>query len=479
VQVQSSNLLGSGAELAIRQRVPALPGRWVFALTGMGAFLVSLDISIANAVLPVMSGSFGHPSRVALSWVIGAYAVSFAAVLVPAGRLADRAGRRQVFSCGLGLFALGSLVCGLAPSLWVLLLGRVLQAIGAAGANPASLGLLLASTPERERAWYTARWAGMGALGVGLGPLIGGALATLLSWRLAFLVNLPLVAVVLVAVPSQLVETQLHPGRRLPDPLGAVLLMAAAGLLTLSVSESTTWGWLDSRTLLAVGAAVVLGALFVRRSSRRTDPVLDIALLRDGRFALVTVATLAYSAAFFGLLFGFVLFLTTGWHMSIVEAGLGITPMAAIVFLLSTRVGRLAHRIGFRAPLSVGAALIGLGLLLALLATRGQSFDFGWLAVVLVCGVGLGLCYPLLGAAAVDRIAAGELASATAINVCARQLGAALGVAATVAAIDARSTATAQHFHRAWIVCASFAFLAAAATALLREHRAGGAAQPT
>jgi EmrB/QacA subfamily drug resistance transporter len=435
----------------------------------MGSFLVSLDISIANAVLPTLGASFHHPSRVALSWVIGVYAVSFAAVLVPAGRLADRAGRRRVFVAGLGVFAVGSLVCGAAPSLSVLLLGRAVQAVGAAAANPASLGLLLAATPERDRAAYTARWAGMGALGIGLGPLIGGAFATLASWRWAFLVNVPIVALVVLAAPAMLRETARYPGRGIPDPVGAALLMGSAALLTLAVSESTDWGWSGGRTAFVGIAGLALGGLFVRRCARRADPILDLGLLRNVRFGLVTAATLAYAAAFFGLLFSFVLFLTTSWHLSTVQAGLGITPMAAIVFFLSTRVGALAQRVGFAAPLSIGAGLIGVGLLLAVVATGGSHFRYSWLAVVVICGCGTGLCYPLLGAAAVAGMPADELASATAINVCARQLGAALGVAATVAAIGPRASAGDHRFHLAWIVCAGFAALAAGAAAALRD----------
>jgi MFS family permease len=439
----------------------------------MGSFLVSLDVSIANAVLPTMAASFHHPSRVALSWVIGVYAVGFAAVLVPAGRLADRAGRRSVFVGGLALFGLGSLVCGLAPSLWILLSGRVLQAVGAAGANPASLGLLLAATDPQDRAGYTARWAGMGALGIGMGPLLGGAFAALLSWRAAFLINLPLVTFVLLATPSWLRETARHSGRRLPDPLGAGLLMASAALITLAISESTNWGTFGARTLLAGGAGLALAGLFVRRCTRTSDPVLDLWLLRNRYFGLVTVATLAYSAAFFGLLFSFVLFLTTSWHLSVVEAGVGITPMAVIVFLLSTRLGRLTHRVGFRAPLTVGASLIAGGLVLAILVTSGHSFQYGWLAVVLVGGTGVGLCYPLLGAAAVHGMPGPDLASATAINICARQLGAALGVAAAVAAIGAHTGASAHRFHLAWAVGAGFALLAAAAAGTLPRDQAG------
>jgi hypothetical protein len=249
--------------------------------------------------------------------------------------------------------------------------------------------------------------------------------------------------------------------------------MASAALITLAISESTNWGTFGARTLLAGGAGLALAGLFVRRCTRTSDPVLDLWLLRNRYFGLVTVATLAYSAAFFGLLFSFVLFLTTSWHLSVVEAGVGITPMAVIVFLLSTRLGRLTHRVGFRAPLTVGASLIAGGLVLAILVTSGHSFQYGWLAVVLVGGTGVGLCYPLLGAAAVHGMPGPDLASATAINICARQLGAALGVAAAVAAIGAHTGASAHRFHLAWAVGAGFALLAAAAAGTLPRDQAG------
>jgi EmrB/QacA subfamily drug resistance transporter len=444
----------------------------VFALTGLGSLLVSMDVSIANAVLPAIGGSLGHPSRVSLSWVISAYAVSFAAVLVPAGRFADRAGRRRVFALGLIVFAFGSAICGAAPSMAVLLCGRVLQALGAAAAAPASLGLLLASVHERQRSRYTARWAGMGALGVGLGPLVGGALTALASWRLAFLINLPIVAFLLLVALIRLAETPRHPGRRLPDPLGALLLILAAGLLTLAVSETTNWGWLNERTVLAVGAGLLLGIAFVRRCSTASDPVLEISLLRNRHLRLVTAATATYSAAFFGLLFSFVLFLTTHWELTIVQAGLAIAPIALIVFALSTRAGDLAGLIGFRAPLAAGAALIATGFLLAIALTSGPTFTPAWLALVPVCGTGIGLCYPLLGAAALVEMPASALAAATALNLCARQIGAALGVAAAVAAIGPAPHADTTSFHTAWIVCAAFAALSAiAACALPEQHK--------
>jgi EmrB/QacA subfamily drug resistance transporter len=457
-----------------RTRPRAVP-RLAFALTCLGVFLVSLDVSITNAVLPAIGRTFAGESRQALAWTITAYAIAFAAALVPGGRLADRSGRRRVFVWGLGLFGAGSLICGAAPSLAVLIGGRVVQGLGAAVAQPASLGLLLAVTEPSRRSEYTARWFGAGAVGIGLGPLVGGALTEVADWRLAFLVNVPLVAWALVAAPRALRETERHPGRSLPDPLGAVLLAFAAAALTLGIADLTSWGPTDPRTLAALGTGLLAGALFVRRCARNPDPLLHLELLRARTFARVTLGTLLYSAAFFGLIFTFILFLTGVWGLSTVEAGLGITPMAGIVVLLSQRVGGLADRVGFAKPLTGGVLLIAAGLLLAAVVADGDSFRPVWLVIVVICGFGIGLCYPLLGAAALVEMPAGDLAAATAINQCARQLGASFGIAVSVAALGSAARPTVSGFHLAWVLSAGLCLAAAPALASIRTAHPGDA----
>lgn len=468
--------VASGPGLATEPGLATGPGAAIFALTGLGAFLVSLDVSIANSLLPAIGRSYGGTNRAALSWVIAAYAIAFAAALVPAGRLADRAGRRRIFLGGLLLFALGSVICGLAPTFPLLVVGRVVQGVGAATASPASLGLLLAAAGPKRRAVYTARWGGMGALGIGLGPVLGGLITTGSSWRWAFLVNVPLVAVAVVVGPRLLTETPRHSGRRLPDPAGAVLLAVSAAALTLGISETTSWGLLDPRTIVAIGAGVSLGAVFVRRCTTVADPVLDLMLLRGRQFALVSVITVLYSCGFFGLLFSFVLFLVSAWHLSLLGVGLALLPMTGVVVVLTAGVGHIADRVGFRPPLAIGSCCMAAGLLLSAAVDRGHSFSPVWVPLVVLIGLGIGLCYPLLSAAAVSGLPAGELAAATAVNQCARQLGAALGVAATVCTLGPRTPTPLGRFHDAWILCALFCALAAATAAALaggqRSHLA-------
>lgn len=443
-----------------------------FAVTAAGGLLVSLDVSVANALMPAIGADFTGDGRAAVSWVITAYAIVFAAALVPAGRIADRAGRRRTYLGGLAVFALGSVVCGVAPSLPVLIAGRAVQGLGAAAASPASLGLLLAATRERDRATYTARWTGAAALGMTIGPFVGGFLTTLGDWRWAFLVNVPIVAVVAVWAPRMLPETPRHPGRRLPDPIGAVILVGAAAALTLGLSEASDWGLAHSVQCVAIGLA--LAVLFVRRSGTVSDPLLDLALLRHRRVAVAGAVSVLYAAALFSMVLSFMLFFVGRWHVDLVQAGAAVVPMGLVVVVLTTRVGRLADLVGYRVPIAAGAALMAVGLCLSAGLLSGDEFAVRWLPLALLMGIGVGLCYPLLAAAAVHGLHQADLAAASGLNQSGRQLGAALGVAMSVGVLGPSTTPSLARFHVVWLVAAGFCALAAAAAVLLP----GGRAEP-
>ena len=443
------------------------PRRGAFTVTAAGALLVSLDVSVANALMPAIGADFRGDSRAAVSWVITAYAIVFAATLVPAGRVADRAGRRRTYLGGLVVFALGSVVCGFAPTLEVLLAGRVVQGVGAAAASPASLGLLLAATDARDRATYAARWTGAAALGMTLGPFVGGALTTLGDWRWAFLVNLPIVAVTALAVPRVLPETPRQPGRRLPDPLGAVLLTLGAASLTLALSEVTDWGLLDVRTTGSVLAGGLLVLVFVRRSGRVVEPLLDLGLLRRRRVAVAAAVTFLYAAGLFAVLLSFMLFFVDHWRLDLIQAGAALVPMGLVVVVVTTRVGRLAGLVGYRSPLTAGASLMAAGLAVAATTLSGDHFAVRWLVLAVVIGLGVGLCYPLLAAAAVDGLGAADLAAASALNQAARQLGAALGAATAVGVLGSAAVPSLARFHAVWLLAAAFCALAASVAVLL------------
>lgn len=443
------------------------PRRGVFAVTAAGGLLVSLDVSVANALMPAIGADFRGDGRAAVSWVITAYAIVFAATLVPAGRIADRAGRRRTYLGGLAVFALGSVVCGVAPDLPVLVAGRAVQGLGAAAASPASLGLLLAAVGTDRRATYAARWTGAAAVGMTVGPFVGGFLTTLGDWRWAFLVNVPIVAAVAVGAPRALPETPRHPGRRLPDPVGALVLMLSAAAVTLGLTEASEWGLTSVRTLGSIAVGTVLAVAFVRRSGRVADPLLDLALLRHRRVAVAGGMSVLYAAGLFSIVLSFMLFFVGRWGLDLVQAGAGLVPVGLVVVLLTTRVGRLADLVGYRTPIAAGASLMTGGLALCAISLSGDHFAVRWLGLAVLLGVGVGLCYPLLAAAAVHGLDQADLAAASALNQSGRQLGAALGVATSVGVLGTSAVPSLGRFHAVWLVAAGFCALAAVAAVLL------------
>jgi EmrB/QacA subfamily drug resistance transporter len=309
---------------------------------------VALDLSIVNVAFPSMRRSFPEVSTAALSWVLAAYSVVFGALLLGAGRIADRSGRRRVFLLGLLIFTAGSLLCGIAPSAWLLIVGRVVQAIGAALLMPASLALLLSATAPAARAQAVAMWGGVSALAVATGPSLGSVLIDAGGWRWAFFVNLPVALVAGVAARRVVPESVI--GGRVPDLVGVALLSAAVAALALAITQGGDWGWSSSRVVGSFAAAAVLGPIAIRRSTRHEAPAIDLDVFRSRTVVLANAATVLYSVGFFGMLLANVLFLTSVWKYSTLEAGLAITPGPLLVAALSGPSGRLAARVGVLQP---------------------------------------------------------------------------------------------------------------------------------
>lgn len=447
----------------------------VFAVTALGAFMASLDLSIVNVAFPALAHSFPSQSRAALAWVITAYAIVYASLLVTAGRSADRLGRRRVFFTGLGVFTVASGLCGLAPSLTLLVIGRVGQGLGAALLLPASLGLLLEVFPGESRSQAVALWAGVGALAVATGPSLGAALISAGGWRWAFYVNLPVGLIAAASgrrvLPADAPATSETP----PDYFGVLLVTAALAGLVLAISEGPAWGWTGPRVLGAAAGAIALGAAFIRRCLRHPEPVLDLALFRHRSFTVANAATLVYAMGFFAMLLGNILFLTGVWHYSILRAGLAVTPGPLVVAAVSGPAGKLATRRGFRRVLMAGFAVFAGGL--AWYATEvgvRPEYLTRWLPGTLITGLGIGLTFPVLGAAAVASLHSARFAVGSAVNQTARQVGGALGVAILVAILATTNSPAAAlaNFRHLWTFSAAMAVLAGAIATFLRPHRA-------
>ncbi len=473
----------AGAVAAVS--VPAVKARSsvIFVVTALGAFMASLDLSIVNVAFPALERSFPHDSRATLAWVITGYSIVFGSLLVTAGRSADRIGRRRVFFAGLAVFSLGSALCGLAPSVNLLIAGRLIQGCGAAAMLPASLGLLLGAFPTERRSQVVALWGGVGALAVATGPSLGALLISAGGWRWAFFVNLPVGALAFLLGRRVLTESKSDEVHARPDYLGVVLVSTALAALVLGISQGPAWGWSSGRVIFCVIAAVTLGAAFLYRCAHHPAPVLDLTLFSARSFSVANAATLLYAMGFFAMLLGNILFLTSVWHYSILRAGLAVTPGPLVVAVVSGPAGRLAARVGFRLVLLVGTACFAAGLVWY--ATRvgvQPSYLTEWLPATLITGLGIGLTFPVLSAAAVSSLHPERFAVGSAVNQTARQIGGALGVALLVVILGTpHSTLEAlRNFDHLWWYAATMAVLSGCVCVLLpaRRHAARPAQSP-
>jgi EmrB/QacA subfamily drug resistance transporter len=405
----------------------------VFAVVALAVFLAALDLFIVNIAIPAIQGSFHGTTVADVSWVLNGYAIVFAALLVPAGKLGDVIGRRRVFMLGLFAFGLGSALCAAAPSLEFLVGARVVQAAGAAAVTPTSLGLLLPSLAPQRRAAAIGAWAAIGAVGAASGPPLGGLLTTELSWHWIFIVNVPLALIALLASPRILPEIRDPARPPLPDGLGTIMLIAAVSLATLGLIKGSDWNW-DARVVGSFLAAALLTALLVWRSARHPAPVLELSIVRVPAFALASVSAGLFFAAFGAMLLGQVYFLTDVWHYSALQAGVALTPGPVMAAIFARTSGRLAARHGPGAVGALGALVfsVGAGLLWIILIGTEPDYAGEFLPGAIIGGAGVGLALPSFTIAATRTLSPQRLATGIGAQTMFRQIGATLGVAAFV-----------------------------------------------
>jgi EmrB/QacA subfamily drug resistance transporter len=425
--------------------------KWLVALiVCVGVFMSSLDLFIVNIAFPAISRHFHGTSLGSLSWILSAYAIVFAALLVPAGRWADAFGRKRVFLTGLAVFIAASAACALAPSVDVLIGARVVQAAGGALMLPTSLGLMLPEFGPHERHAAIGVWAATGGIAAASGPPLGGLLVQA-DWRLVFLVNIPVGLAGLGLGLRTLVERR-EAGALRPDVLGAGALMVAIGALVVAIVKGQEWGWGSAAILALLATPVVLLPAIWRRSERHPAPILEPAMLRVRSFGLAVGASLLFFGGFGAMLLAGVLFLTGVWHESVLTAGLMLFPGPAMATIFSFPSARLGARVGYRLPGCVGAALFAGGSIWWITHTGNRpDYVAEYLPGQLIGGAGVGLIIPTLTGAGASSLAPERFATGTAILSMGRQIGAALGVAVLVAVLGV-SAATAADFHSAWLI---------------------------
>src|SRR5436305_1937193 len=453
----------TAASLLPRGRVRA-----VLVVCSLAAFMAFLDATIVNVAFPSIQRSFPHVARSWLSWVLNGYNIVFAALLIPAGQLADLVGRRRVFMAGLLIFTVASLLCAISPTAATLVSMRIVQALGAALLVPTSLGLLLGELPLEKRIGGVAMLGASAAVSAAIGPSLGGLLVHASSWRLVFLVNVPLGAATVILGRRVLREQRDLESGRVPDIAAIVVLTGTVSLVALGLTQGPNWGWGDARVISSFAGATLLVAALAWRSRNQPWTTSNLSL-RIPSVRLANVAILIFACAFYAKILTDVLFLTSIWHYSVLAAGAAITPGPLITAALAGPAGRVAERFGLAPVAGIGAILYAAGCAwYALRAGTHAHYVIHWLPGTALTGAGIAMAFPTLTTAAVEALPARLYATGSGLNATARQLGGVMGVAIVIAILG-QAGAVGGHdaFVNAWTFAAIAAGLSAGAVVVL------------
>src|SRR5918992_1000809 len=408
---------------------------WTLGAVAFGLFMIMLDNTVVNVALPSIQRDLGVGLS-ELQWIVAGYALTFAALMLTGGKLADHYGRRLIFVVGLAVFTLASLGCGLAESGEVLIAARVVQGAGAALMNPSTLSIISATFPPEQRGMAIGIWAGVSALALAIGPLVGGLLTDHLDWSWIFFVNVP-VGVVAVAASFLVIEESrdMSEERRLdlPGQLAGGLGLFA---LTYALIEANTYGWTSARILGAFGVAAVALAAFVWLERVQRVPMLDLELFRNRTFAGANSVVLLVALAMFGVFFFVSLYMQNILGFSAVETGAAFLPMTVLIMLVAPIAGKASDRLGSRWLMTIGMVLVGLQLLyLSRLGIDETFWDL--LPGLLVGGAGMALVMTPSAAAAVRSVPVDKAGVGSAVLKACRQVGGSMGIALIGAIIAA------------------------------------------
>jgi EmrB/QacA subfamily drug resistance transporter len=467
----------------LRARLLASENRrwWTLGAVAFGLFMIMLDNTVVNVALPSIQRDLGVGLS-ELQWIVTGYALTFAALMLTGGKLADHYGRRLIFVVGLVIFTLASLACGLADSGELLIAARVVQGMGAALMNPATLSIISATFPPEQRGTAIGIWAGVSALALAIGPLVGGLLTEHLHWSWIFFVNVPVGALAVAAsflVIEESRDTSEERALDLPGQLAGALGLFA---LTYGLIEANTYGWTSARILGAFVVAAIALLLFVWLERVQRVPMLDLGLFRNSTFAGANTVILLVALAMFGVFFFVSLYMQNILGYSAVQTGAAFLPLTVLIILIAPLAGRLSDRIGSRWLMTSGMVLIGVHLISFSRLGTDENF-WSLLPPLLIGGVGMGLTMTPSAAAAVRSVPVDKAGVGSAVLNAFRQVGGSLGIAIIGAIIaaevgDRRSPeAFVDGFSTALVVAAVIAFFGAGvAAATVRSHRT--AAEP-
>ena len=390
-------------------------GRWVLLATVLGSALASIDATVVGIALPAIGRDFGV-GLAALQWVVTAYTLTLAGLLLIAGSLGDKYGRKKIFQIGVIWFALASALCGVAPSAGALIAARALQGVGAALLTPGSLAILEATFRPEDRGKAIGAWSGFSGVGTAIGPFLGGWLVAAVSWRLIFAINLPL-AVIVVVVTWRHVPESHDPDATAPiDVTGGVLGTLGLVGLTYGLIQGPVSGWGNSLVLAALIGGIVLLVVFVAWERRAPAPMLPLSLFSSSQFTATNIVTFIVYGAIGGALFLLPIALQVVSGYTALASGVALLPVTVITFALSQRSGALASRIGPRLQMSVGPVLIGIGFGLFVLIGPSGNYLTEVLPGVAILGFGLAVTVAPLTATVLAAVPAEHAGMASAVN---------------------------------------------------------------
>jgi EmrB/QacA subfamily drug resistance transporter len=455
---------------------------WTLAAVSFGLFMIMLDNTVVNVALPSIQEDLGAGLS-ELQWIVTGYALSFAALMLIGGKLADAYGRRFIFVVGIVIFTAASLWCGFADSGDMLIAARVVQGIGAALMNPATLSIIAATFAPRERGMAIGIWAGVSALALAIGPLVGGLLTEHLSWHWIFFVNVPVGVLAIAASYLFITESkdETHTSLDLPG-LGTSALGLFA--LTYGLIEANTFGWSSARIVGSfVIAALSLGS-FVVIERRRRAPMLDLSLFRSGTYAGANIAMLLVALSMFGVFFFVSLYMQNVLGYSAVQAGAAFLPMTVLIILIAPIAGKASDRFGSRWLMTIGMVLLGVQLLyLSQLGTGSDFWDL--LPGFVVGGLGMALTMTPTAAAATRAVPVHKSGVGSAVLNAMRQVGGSIGIALMGAIVAAEANGRPgidgfmAGFERALVVAAVIAFAGSiVAFVLVRQEETEQASPP-
>jgi EmrB/QacA subfamily drug resistance transporter len=448
---------------------------WTLAAVGFGLFMIMLDNTVVNVALPSIEHDLGAGLS-ELEWIVAGYAVTFATFMLTGGKLADLLGRRRIFVTGLAVFSGASLACALAPSAGFLIGARAVQGVGAALLNPATLSIIAATFAPRERGMAIGIWAGVSALALAIGPLVGGLLTEQVGWSSIFYINVPIGVVAIIASFLLIDESRDTSEGQRPDLPG--LFSSGLGLfaLTFGMIEANTYGWASARIVGAFALAVVALVSFVFLELRQRKPMIDLGLFRSATFTGANLVVLLVALAMFGVFFFVSLYMQNILGYSAVRAGAAFLPMTVLIIAIAPIAGRLSDRIGSRWLLAFGMTVLAAQLFYFSRLGVDQSY-WSLFPGMALGGIGMATVMSPATAAALSGVSVDKAGVGSAVVNSSRQVGGSVGIAlmGAIVAHEAGGSATPEAFMNgfsaALLVASGIALAGAvAALVLVRSH---------